>query len=241
MPIGGIQEADAVFELGHLDFRDGPAGDLGEQRRGDDGDDGGRHERDRFRRVDLPRDHDRDRREAEDAGGLRPGHLRLAEGGLDRGRDRQQRVEDLVGRGGVEEDVELLGEDDEADAGQHAEDHGGRHGAEPLAELQDAGEELQEAAQHHDPAESDEAVGLVDVIQDEHDEAGGRAADLERAAGERADDEPADDPGDEAGFRRQTAGLRDGDAQRQRHHEDDERSEKIGEEGPGFRFGVLGH
>ena len=50
----------------------------------------------------------------------------------------------------VEHYVELRGEDQHADAGEHAVDHRGRHGAEPLPELAQAGDELDEAGEEDD-------------------------------------------------------------------------------------------
>ncbi len=94
--------------------------------------------------------------------------VRDAEQVLDAGADR------LV----VEHDVELRGEDQHADAGQHAVDDGGRDRAEPLPELAQAGHELDEAGKQHDDAEHIRAE-LLDELPDEHRKAGGRAAHLQ--------------------------------------------------------------
>ena len=51
-----------------------------------------------------------------------------------------------------------------ADAGEHAVDHGRRYGAEPLTELAQAGDELDEAGEQHDDAEH-LAARLVDELQ----------------------------------------------------------------------------
>ena len=142
-----------------------------------------------------------------------------AEQVLDAGADR------LV----VEHDVELRGEDQHADAGQHAVDHRRRDGAEPLAELAQAGDELDEAGEQHDDADHLEAE-LLDELQHEHREAGGRAAHLQRRAGDGADDDAADDAGDDAGRRRHAGGDRDAHAQRQRHEEDDDGRQEVATE-----------
>ena len=129
----------------------------------------------------------------------------------------------------VEHDVELPGEDQHADAGEHAVDDGRRDGAEPLAELAQAGDELDEAGEQDDDAEHLEAE-LLDELPDDDREAGRRAAHLQRRARDEADDEAADDAGDEAGRRRHAGGDGDAHAQRQGHEEDDDRRQEIATE-----------
>ena len=108
-------------------------------------------------------------------------------------------VGEAGGFGGVvHHDVELGGEDEGADAGEHAVDDGGGDGAEELAGLEEAGGDLDEPGEQDDGAEHGDAM-LLDDLEDDDGEARGWPADLQRAAGEHADNETAEDTGDEAG------------------------------------------
>ena len=64
---------------------------------------------------------------------------------------------------------------------------------------------------------------VVEELEDENNQSGGGSGNLQWAAGNQADEEAADNACDDAGLGRQTAGLGDADAKRQRHHEDHER------------------
>lgn len=122
---------------------------------------------------------------------------------------------------GVGHGVHLAQHDDQADAAEHALHHGDGDGAEPAAEARQAQYHLEQSGGQHDGAECAEAE-FLDGLVDEHGESGGRSADLELAARQEADDEPADDAGDQAQFGRYSGGDGDSDAQRQRDQEDDE-------------------
>ena len=154
----------------------------------------------------------------------------LADGVHQRRGDADEVLDAGADRLVVEHDVELRGEDQHADAGQHAVDHGRRHGAEPLTELAQAGDELDEAGEQDDDADHLEAE-LLDELPDQHRQAGGRAAHLQRRTRDGADDDAADDAGDDAGRRRHAGGERNAHAQRQRHEEDDDRRQEIATEG----------
>ena len=78
------------------------------------------------------------------------------------------------------------------------------------------------------PADGLQPAGAGQDGQD--DQPGRGTGHLQRAAREEPDDDTADDAGDDAGLRRDSARLRDPDAQRQRHHEHDERRERVGGE-----------
>ncbi|CAM5734560.1 hypothetical protein SBADM41S_01603 [Streptomyces badius] len=117
--------------------------------------------------------------------------------------------------------VHLAQHDDQTDAGEHPLHHGDGDGAEPATEARQAQHDLEQSGREHDRAERAQAE-LLDGFEDEDGESGGRAADLEFASGEEADDESADDAGDQAQFGRDSGGDGDADAQRQRDQEDDE-------------------
>ncbi len=75
--------------------------------------------------------------------------------------------------------MELGGEDQDADAGEHRVDDGRSDRAEPLPEAELAGDHLDEARDHQDRTEGREAMALHD-FEDDHREAGCGAAHLER-------------------------------------------------------------
>ena len=68
--------------------------------------------------------------------------------------------------------------------------------------------ELEQTGDQDDRAEGSDAV-LPHRFVDEHGQAGGRAADLERGARQETDDEPADDAGDQSQLGRDPRGDRD--------------------------------
>lgn len=126
--------------------------------------------------------------------------------------------------------MKLGGEDQHADAGQHALDDRRRHGPEPLPQAKQAGEELHRPGHHHDQAQCGEAV-YRNELADDHCQTGGRAADLQRTAGQQAHHQAADDARNDAhgrGLLRRNARC-NGDAhtQGQGHQEHDDRGQEI--------------
>ena len=79
--------------------------------------------------------------------------------------------------------MELGDEDQNADAGQHSLDDSRGNGPEPLPQAQQAGEELHGPGHHHDQAQRGEAM-LGNELANNHRQSGGRAADLQRTAGQ---------------------------------------------------------
>ncbi len=136
-------------------------------------------------------------------------------------RESGQRGETAARLFGVGHGVHLAEHDDQADAGEHALHHGDGDGTEPAAEARQAQDHLEQPGGQHDRAERAETE-LRDRLVDEHGESGGRTADLEPAAGQEADDQPADDSGDQTQFGRYSGGDGDADAHRQCDQEDDE-------------------
>jgi hypothetical protein len=92
--------------------------------------------------------------------------------------------------------VELARGDEHADAGEHAVDDRRRHRAEPLPEPHRTRRELHQPGEEHDHAQSRGPV-LLEQLPDDHAEPRRGAAHLERRPGQGADDEAADDAGDE--------------------------------------------
>ena len=83
--------------------------------------------------------------------------------------------------------------------------------------------------EQHDDADHLQAE-LLDQLPDQHRKAGGRAAHLQRRAGDHADDDTADDAGDDARRGRHAGGERDAHAQRQRDEKDDDRRHEVATE-----------
>ncbi len=139
-----------------------------------------------------------------------PGDLRRSAAGL---RD--------VGHG-----VDLAEDEDEADTGQHPLHHGDGYRPEPPAEAQRPEGDLQHTRGEHDGTERREPV-LLHGLVDKDGQSGRGPADLEGTARQRADDETADDAGDQPEFGGYAG--RDGDTHTQRDgdEEDDERGEDI--------------
>ncbi len=103
----------------------------------------------------------------------------------------------------IQHHVELGGEDQDADAGEHAVNDGRRDRAKPLAELHHAGQHLDETGKEHDCAKHFDAE-ILDQLIDENRQTRSRARDLQGRAGNGADNDAADDPGYDARRRRQT-------------------------------------
>lgn len=122
--------------------------------------------------------------------------------------------------GGAGHGIQLPGDDDQADAGEHALDHGHRDGAEPAPALQGAQYQLEQSRGQDDHAQGGQAVRL-DGFVDQDGQARGRSADLETAARQQAGEQAADDSGDQAEFGRDPRGDGDAHAQREGDKEDD--------------------
>ena len=115
----------------------------------------------------------------------------------------------------VHHHVELTGENEHTDAGEHALDDRGRNRPEPAAEAGDARGELNRAGgEDHDPEHLEAEARVLHELIDDDQQARGRAAHLERRPREGADEDAADDARDEAEGRRDAAGQRDADAER---------------------------
>jgi hypothetical protein len=173
----------------------------------------------------LPQQDRADRHHADGQGGLdlgEAGEGDAAQGGGDGGQVLQ-----AVGLGLVaEQDVELARDDQHADAGQHAVHDGRRDGAEPVAQLGGAGDQLDQAGDHQDRTQHGQAV-LGDDLEDDDGQAGGGTADLQGRAGQGADDDAADDAGDQAALGRDAGGDGDAHAEGHRHQEDDDRGDEV--------------
>ena len=109
----------------------------------------------------------------------------------------------------VHHHVELAGEDQHADTGQHAFDHGRGNGSEPSAKFGGAGGHLNEPRAEHDPSQGLHSE-LVDELPDQHGETCRRTADLQWRTADEADDQAADNAADQAQGGQDTRG--DGDA-----------------------------
>ena len=133
---------------------------------------------------------------------------------------RQQIVDAGAVRVAIQHKVELLGEDQNADARQHAVNDGGRNGAEPLAKLQRAGRKLDETREQNNDADHLETE-LLDELVVQHRKTCRRTGDLQGRAGDSADDNAADNAGDNAGSCWHTRGERNAHAQRQSNQEHD--------------------
>lgn len=213
-PAGQIDGVQQPVHIGHR----GP-------QPGQRGDGGGERDRGQWRRDDAyggresrpQQEHgDRSGAQAEGGQGLLVGDDLGGETG-----ESGQLGEPAARLFGVGHGVHLAEHDDQADAGEHALHHGDGDGAEPAAEARQAQHHLEQPGGQHDRTERAEPE-FLDRLEDEHGESGGGAADLELAARQKADDEPADDAGDQAQFVRHSGGDGDADAQWQRDQEDDE-------------------
>jgi hypothetical protein len=113
-----------------------------------------------------------------------------------------------------------------ADPGEHAVDDGGRDRTEPAADLEDAGNKLNQPGEDQDRPQCRQAL-VTDQLEHDDGKASGGAADLQGGTGQRPHDDAADDASDQAFFRRHT--RRDGDAHAQghRHQKHDDRRGKI--------------
>jgi hypothetical protein len=139
------------------------------------------------------------------------------------------------GRAGrvVDDDVELADHDQHADPREHRVDDGGGDGAEPAAQAQATGGDLQAAGDEARRGEAGHAV-VGEDLRHEHHQAGRGPADLQGHAGEAADDEAADDAGHEARRGIRSGRERDAEAEGEGDEEDDERGERLaGEEAGG--------
>ena len=79
----------------------------------------------------------------------------------------------------VDHDMELAGENEDADSSQHAMYHGGRDGAEPLSQLEPGPLHLDDPGQHDHDGQLFHAMLLNDLVDDDG-QACGWPADLER-------------------------------------------------------------
>ncbi len=141
-----------------------------------------------------------------------------------------QIVQAVPGCVGPGQGVELAADEDKADAGEHPVDDGGRDGTEPAAEADQAQADLEEARGEDDDAERRDAVGGHGLVHQDR-ESGGRAAHLQGAARHRTDQEPADNPGDQAEFGGDSGGYGDTDAQGDGDEEDDDRGQDVAGKG----------
>jgi hypothetical protein len=122
--------------------------------------------------------------------------------------------------------MELAGEDQHANARQHAVDNRWRHGPEPLPQAQHARQDLHRPGGEHDHAQALQAKLLNDLV-DDHRQAGGRAADLQWRSSQHSHHQPTDDSGDQAGGHRRARGNGHAHAQGQSHQKHDDRSGQI--------------
>ncbi len=148
-------------------------------------------------------------------------------------------AEAAAGLVGIGHRIHLAEDEDQSDPRQHALDHGDGYRPEPPAAAQRAEDQLQDAGREHDGAQGRHAE-LLHGLMDEHREPGGGAADLERTARQTADDEAADDAGDQPEFGRHSRGDGHTDTQRDGDEKDDERGERVTAERAGRQRGKLG-
>ena len=129
----------------------------------------------------------------------------------------------------AEQILDLTGKDDEGDAAGESGHH--REGNELDRAAQPGQSETDEddAAHQRGDHEPVEAVALHDAV-DDHDEGARGPADLHPRSAQRGDQEARDDRGVEPTLRRDTAGDRERDGQRQRDDPDDDPRADVGHE-----------
>lgn len=177
----------------------------------------------------LPPDQDGDRPEAQPES-----HHRL--GGTEHIGQQTWHTGDL-GRPGIRRlsvghDVQLAGDKQESDAGEHALDDGHGDGPEPAAQPEYAHEELKQAGGEDENAEAGEAVSRHGFV-DQYRQAGRRAADLETAPREQSGHQPSDDSRDQAQLSGNAGGDSHPHAQWERHQEHHQRcGEVVSPSGP---------
>nr|WP_053333227.1 hypothetical protein [Haliangium ochraceum] len=114
----------------------------------------------------------------------------------------------------------LLEDQDDADGGQQTADDGVGEVVGDAAAAQQTDGELHDAGQDHGGEQQLEAAERGQRRQDDGDEAGGRSRHAGVRAADAADDEAADDAGDETAHQRYAGGERDTETERQRDQED---------------------
>ena len=131
--------------------------------------------------------------------------------------------------------VELAGDEHQPDPGQHALDDGTEmaRNQRPSFRAPMASWSSPAASTITPSARQPE---LLDRLEDQHGQTGGRAGHLEAAARQQSGDEAADDAGDQAEFGRHTGGDGHAHAQRQGDQEDDEGRGEVGPEGFGAQI-----
>ncbi len=141
------------------------------------------------------------------------------------GRSRRLRQADAL-RVAAEQHVHLAERDDQADPGEHAVHHGGREGERGATEAGRAEGDLDQAGQRHHGGGAGQAERR-DGAGHDHGETGGRAADLQWRAAERARHDAADDRGDQPGQQRGTGRRRDPERERDRDEEHHDRCRQV--------------
>ncbi len=143
------------------------------------------------------------------------------------GGQRPQVVGHRALRGAAEDDVQLGDGDGDPDAGEHAVHDGGADGERRAGDAQAAQPELGDAREDGDGACGAPSV-LLDEVGGDHRETGGGPADLERAAAEPSDDDPADGGRDEPGLEGGAGGEGDAQGQGECDQEDRDRGRHVG-------------
>jgi hypothetical protein len=216
--------------IGQRHLIDGQVHRDGNQRGRGDGDQRRRHELQLLGSKFLPKRQDQDREDADARGRVVVVILRRHDAAPDGVRERSDVLNAVFQRFVVEHDVELADDDQYADSRQHSVNNGRRHCPKPLAEPQDAGDELNESGEQHDQADRLPTVALNQFV-DKHAQPRGGARDEQRTACEHAHHDATDDAGDDSNggglLGRHT--RRDGNshAQRQGHEENDDRGEQV--------------
>ena len=101
---------------------------------------------------------------------------------------------------------DLLEDDHDADARQHALDDHVRDEISNDAGSQQTDAQLERARKQHRQSEGGEGFQILDGFQDDHRQTGSRAADTQFRAGKERYDDPTDDAGDDAADQRRTRG-----------------------------------
>ncbi len=216
---GRLDRAEQALHLdgGHRETERG-RDDRGETDRGERA-----GHRTRLRRQPLPQRQDREGARAQGQRGRRP----VVPEGVEQCPRQPGDLPRTGVRGlGAHHRVELPGDQHQPDPGQHALDHGDRDGPEPAAQPQRAHQYLEHSGGEHDGPEHRQPE-LLDGLEDQHGQTGGRTGHLEAAAAQEPGDDPADDPGDQSQFRGHARGDGHAHAQRKRHQEDHERGREV--------------
>ena len=101
---------------------------------------------------------------------------------------------------------DLLEDDHDADAGQHALDDHVRDEISNDAGSQKTDAQLERTRKQHRESEGGERLQFLNGLQDDHRQTGGRAADTQFGTGKERNDDPPYDAGDDAADERRTRG-----------------------------------